>query len=207
MEPQWLLWSRALHAISQTGLAFSRDKFDIERYQAVRRLASEMMASRSAADAERIEILFAEQTGYATPKIDVRGAAFRGDQILLVRETLDAGRWTLPGGWADVNEFASECVVKEIREESGFEAVVRKLAAVYDRAKHRHEPPLPFHVYKMFFICEIVGGTASTSIETSGAEFFGELELPELSTSRVLDYQIRRMFEHRRDPGLPTDFD
>jgi ADP-ribose pyrophosphatase YjhB (NUDIX family) len=207
MEPQWLLWSRALQAIAQTGLAFSRDKFDIERYQAIRRLASEIMASHSGADEERIELLFAAQMGYATPKVDVRGAMFRDNKILLVRETLDSGRWTLPGGWADVNQSASECVVREIQEESGFEAVVRKLAAVYDRAKHRHEPPLPFHCYKMFFICEIVGGVASTSIETDGVEFFGESELPELSTGRVLDYQIRRMFEHLRNPELPTEFD
>jgi ADP-ribose pyrophosphatase YjhB (NUDIX family) len=207
MEPRWLLWSRELQAIAQTGLAFSRDEFDADRYRAIRRLASEIMADQTGTDTLRIEDLFAEQTGYATPKVDVRAAVFQGERILMVRETIDDGRWTLPGGWADVNQSPSECVVKEVREESGFEVVVRKLAAVYDRAKHPHTPPFPFHIYKMFFLCDIAGGAASTSIETSEVRFFDEVELPELSTSRVLGFQIRRMFDHLRDTALPTDFD
>jgi ADP-ribose pyrophosphatase YjhB (NUDIX family) len=207
MEPRWLQWSRQLQALSQTGLAFSKDRFDIERFKEIRRLAAEMMAAHCAVDAERIEALFAGQTGYATPKVDVRGAAFREGRILLVRETSDEGRWTLPGGWADVNESPGECVVREVREEAGFDTAVQKLAAVYDRARHPHRPPYPFHIYKMFFLCEIIGGSASTSLETSGVGFFAEDELPELSTSRVLAFQIHRMFEHRRDPALPTDFD
>jgi ADP-ribose pyrophosphatase YjhB (NUDIX family) len=207
MDPKWLIRAKELQSIAQIGLAFVKDPFDEERYRAIRRLASEMMAEGSGEPAERIEALFAGETGYATPKIDVRGAVIRDGRILLVREVLDRGRWTLPGGWADVNESPSSSVEREVREESGFETRATKLAAVWDRSLHPHDPPLPFHVYKMFFLCEVTGGAPATSVETSGVGFFAPDDLPELSTGRVLASQIRRLFEHHEQPDLPTDFD
>ena len=208
VEPPWLLWAREVQALAQTGLAFSRDPYDRERYQRLRCIAARMMAEHWGWDAPRLEALFAEQTGYATPKLDVRGAVFRDDRLLLVREVADGNRWTLPGGWADVNASPIECVVKEVREESGFAVRVRKLAAVWDRARHAHTPAYPFHIWKLFFICEITGGEAQVSRETSAVAFFCEHELPaELSVSRVLLPQLQRMFEHARRPELPTEFD
>jgi ADP-ribose pyrophosphatase YjhB (NUDIX family) len=209
MEPSWLLWVRELQAIAQTGLEFAKDPYDRERYIAVRALAARMMAQRASADPTWVEKLFAEQTGYATPKVDVRGAVFREDGcILLVREVADSGRWSLPGGWAEVNQSPREAVVREVLEESGFAVTVRKLVAIYDRARHPHLPPRPFHIYKLFFVCDIVGGAAQTSSETSEVAFFAEDEIPsDLSIGRVLPYQITRMFEHARSSALPTDFD
>jgi ADP-ribose pyrophosphatase YjhB (NUDIX family) len=207
MEPKWLVWAREIQAVAQTGLAFTKDVYDRQRYEQLRRLASRMMAEISGAKVELVEQIFAEQSGYATPKIDVRGAIFRDARILLVQERADAGRWTLPGGWADVNLPPSECVVAEVREEAGLEVRPVKLAAVYDRARHPHLPHLPFHVYKMFFICEVTGGEPSPGVETQGVAFFGQNELPELSVGRVLDYQIARMYAHAASPDLPTDFD
>lgn len=205
----WLNWARELQAIAQTGLGFSKDVYDRERYEAIRALAAQIVAEHSDADFSRIEGVFTQQAGYATPKVDVRGAVFRNDGgILLVREIADAGRWTLPGGWADVNQSPSECVRREIREESGFEVAIRKLAAVYDRDRHGHLPPHAFHVYKLFFICEIVGGAPRPGLETSEVAFFtGENLPPNLSVGRIRRHQIDRMFEHWRSPGLPTDFD
>ena len=117
MEPAWLVWARELQAIAQTGLTFATSAYDRERYTTIRSLAAQMMATNSDADFGRVEALFAEQTGYATPKVDVRGAIFDEDaRILLVREIADAGRWTLPGGWADVNQSPSESVIREVRE-------------------------------------------------------------------------------------------
>jgi len=213
MEPDWLVWARRVQALAQTGLAFTRDAYDRERYETLRALAAEMLAARSAGDPARIEALFAEQTGYATPKVDVRGAVFdESGRILLVREAVDAGRWTLPGGWADVNQSPGECVAREVLEEAGIQVRVRKLACVYDRARHAHQPHYPFHIYKMFFICEPIGKpelACGDGFETSAAEFFAADEVPEteLSSSRVLPFQIRRMFQHFQDPLLPTDFD
>jgi ADP-ribose pyrophosphatase YjhB (NUDIX family) len=167
------------------------------------------MAQPASADALWVEKLFAAETGYATPKVGVRGAVFGEDgRILLVREVADSGRWSLPGGWAEVNQSPSEAVVREVLEESGFTVSVRKLAAVYDRTRHPHLPPRPFHIYKLFFVCDIVGGEAQTSSETSEVAFFAEDEVPgDLSIGRVLPYQITRMFEHARSSTLPTDFD
>jgi len=207
-HPTWLTWARELQAIAQTGLAYTADPYDSERYHAIRALAARIMAEHSSAGAAVIEELFAAQTGYATPKVDVRGAVFRDGRILLVREVADAGRWTVPGGWADVNQSPSESVIREVREEAGVEVTVRKLAAVYDRERHGHRPPLPFHVFKLFFICDLAGGTPAPGPETSEVGFFGQGDVPaDLSVGRVLRWQIDRMFEHARAPELPTDFD
>jgi 8-oxo-dGTP pyrophosphatase MutT (NUDIX family) len=142
MEPAWLGWARELQAIAQTGLTFAASPFDRERYTAIRSIAARMMAAHSDATFAHVERLFADQTGYATPKVDVRGAVIQNGRILLVREIEDSGRWTMPGGWADVNQSPSECVIREVREESGFEISVRKLAAVYNRARQGHTPPI-----------------------------------------------------------------
>ena len=209
MEPVWLVWARELQAIAQTGLTFATNGYDHERYTAIRSLAAKIMATQSDADFGRVEALFAEQTGYATPKVDVRGAIFdENSRILLVREIADAGRWTMPGGWADVNQSPAESIIREVREEAGLEVRVRKLAAVYDRARHPHQPPHPFHVFKLFFICEVIGGTPEPGTETSEVAFFAENEIPgDLSLGRVVPHQIARMFEHARHRDLPTDFD
>lgn len=208
MEPEWLVWARQLQAIAQTGLTFVRDPFDRERYEEVRALAARMMAALGEGDPALIEGLFAEQSGYATPKVDVRAAVFRDDgALLMVREATD-GRWSLPGGWAEVNQSPRESLAREVLEESGFEIEIRKLAAVYDRAKHPHVPPRPFHVLKMFFVCTVAGGEPRTSLETTEIGFFSEAELPaDISIGRVLPFQIAAMFTHYRDPGLPTYID
>ena len=207
-EPQWLVWARDIQALAQSGLTFTRDPYDRERYEALRDIAARMAAARTDTPLADIAALFAGQAGYATPKIDVRGAAFDADgRILMVREVADAGRWTLPGGWADVNLTPAENVVKEMREESGFEVRVTKCAAVWDRTRQGHQPQF-FSAAKLFYLCEIMGGSASPSMETSEVAFFAESEIPaDLSVSRVMPHQLARMFAHFRDPGLPTEFD
>jgi ADP-ribose pyrophosphatase YjhB (NUDIX family) len=205
MEPRWLEWARALQAIAQTGLTYTTDHFDLERYESIRAIAAEMIATCAPADIQDVQGILAREEGHATPKIDVRGVVFRDHAILLVKERHD-GRWTLPGGWADVNESPSEAVEREVQEESGYEARAVKLLALYDRRKHAH-PPLLYHIYKLFFRCELIGGTAAPSLETEGAAFFREDDLPELSIARVTPAQIARLFEHYRHPDWPTEFD
>ncbi len=202
---RWLEWSKRLQAIAQTGLTFAQDPFDRERYIAVREVAAEMLSQSAGLEPGVIVGLLQMDGGYATPKVDVRGVVFRNEKLLLVREKSD-GKWTLPGGWADVGASPAENVVREIQEESGFVTRPVKILAVYDRNKHPHEP-LAFHVYKIFVLCTIVSGDAKPGTETDRAGFFGETELPDLSLGRVTPAQIRRMFEHHRAPELPTDFD
>jgi ADP-ribose pyrophosphatase YjhB (NUDIX family) len=204
-EPQWLRIARELRAIAQTGLAFSADRFDRQRYLRVREVAGSLLALGSGADYDVILSILSEDNGYATPKVDVRGAAFVDGRVLMVREISD-GNWTLPGGWADVNQTAGECVVREIAEESGFEARILKLAAVYDYQR-RNRPGHIDSIYKMFFICEITGGAARVSDETSEVAFFARGELPPLSQGRTTAAQIERMFQHAERPDLPADFD
>ena len=205
MEPNWLTWARKIQAIGQNGLAYSKDPFDIERFEELRELALEILQNYTDSDLPRIRDLFAGEHGHATPKVDVRGVVFNEDAILLVRERAD-GKWTLPGGWVDVNESPSESVVREVFEESGYQTKALKLLACYDRNRHPH-PPHPYHVYKLFFYCEILGGSPSTSYETHGVDFFKQDAIPELSTGRVTSAQIDRFFEFLRSPNLPTDFD
>jgi ADP-ribose pyrophosphatase YjhB (NUDIX family) len=205
-EPQWLRIARELRAIAQTGLAFTADRFDRQRYDRVRELAASMLARGSGENYDVIIDILRRDSGYATPKVDVRGAAFVDGRVLLVREISD-GKWTLPGGWADVNQSAAECVVREIAEESGFEAKTLKLAAVRDYQKSGHPPRNVDSIYKMFFICEITGGSARASDETSEVAFFPREALPPLSLGRTTAAQVERMFQHAEEPNLPTDFD
>jgi len=205
MHPQWLEWAQRLQAIAQNGLIYAQNPFDLERYEAVREVAAAMMATHSGANLDYVRNLFAGQVGYATPKVDVRGAVFRDDTILLVKERQD-GLWTLPGGWADVSESPSAAVVREVYEESGYHTRAIKLLALYDRNRHAHAP-FPFHVYKLFFHCELLGGPPAPNVETDGVAFFPEDKIPELSLLRVTPAQIARLFEHHRHPDWPTDFD
>ena len=204
-EPTWLAVGRELRAIAQIGLTFSQEPFDRQRYERIQELSAVLVANGSGGDAAKVLDLFRLDTGYATPKVDVRGAAFREGRVLMVREVSDGG-WTLPGGWADVNQTAAECVVREISEESGFQARAVKLAAVHDYRK-RHPPRHIDSIYKMFFICELVGGSARPSHETSDVAFFSRSELPKLSMGRTTAEQIELMFRHVERPDLPTDFD
>ncbi|MEP7244611.1 MAG: NUDIX hydrolase [Gammaproteobacteria bacterium] len=205
-EPTWLTIGRELQAIAQTGLHFSKDPFDLQRFGRVQELATAIMADVSGDDPGTLLSLFKQGEGYATPKVDVRGAAFRDGRILMVREISD-GLWTLPGGWADVNQTAAQCVVREIFEESGFEARALKLAAVHDKQKRSVSVRVPFSIYKMFFLCEITGGAARASNETSEVAFFERDGLPPLSLGRATAEQIDLMFTHRDDRARATDFD
>jgi ADP-ribose pyrophosphatase YjhB (NUDIX family) len=164
-----------------------------------------LLELQSSVSADAVRQAWFVEDGYATPKVDVRGAIFRDNTVLLVRERVD-GRWTVPGGWADVNDSPSSAILKEIEQESGFSARVLKLAAIYDRNK-RNQPAYLFHSWKLFFVCEITGGEARTSYETTAVEFFPLDALPELSTGRSNAEQIRRMHQHHLDLKLPTEFD
>lgn len=204
---------RRLFALARTGLHFAGPQyrsdansvFDRERYEEIGRIAAELLAAHSHAPLSELMASWRLDDGYTTPKIDVRGAVFRDGKILLVRERSD-GQWTLPGGWADVNESPARAVEKEIVEESGFTARAIKLAAVYERAPP-NTPATVFHAWKFFFICDLLGGEAQVSHETDAVDFFTLDALPELSQGRTTAWQIKRMFAHRRELHLPTEFD
>lgn len=202
----WIDIVSRLKCISQAGKNFAKDGYELKRHLDIEEICAEILAGYTDADKDKALAILQEDTGYPTPKSDCRGAVFQDDKILLVKEIADGG-WTLPGGWCDSGHTPSENVVREVWEESGFEVRVVKLAAVYDRNRQGHYPKYLFDIYKMFFICEITGGKAKTSNETSDVRFFGMDEIPELSMARTLPKQIKRMYEHKKNPELATDFD
>lgn len=197
---------RRLQALARTGLHFCANEYDRERYEEVERIAAQILAgSDTGAPLEELLRLWQLERGYVTPKVEVRGAVFQGARVLLVRERAD-GLWTLPGGWADVNEAPAQAVEKEIEQESGLLARAVKLAALYDRSRHGHGPTL-FHGWKAFFLCEVQGGELRGSYETDAVDYFDLDALPPMSLGRSTPRQVLRMAEHWRTRELPTDFD
>jgi len=175
-----------LNAIAQTGLTYSKDIFDTERYEALRQIASELMASRFDIDTQRLHHV--TESGYATPKTDVRAFILRDGKLLMVREAED-GLWSLPGGWADVGDTPSNAVCREVAEETGLQVKATKLLGVWDRNLHGH-PPLPWHVYKLIFLCEEIGGSLAINHETTSLGFFDINELPPLSLTRIVAEEL-----------------
>ncbi len=206
-QPQWLIWARRLQAIAQTGLTYTQDDYDRERYHELTAIAGAITESHSDLSFESLTALFEAETGYPTPKVDVRAVIFDGPKLLLVKERSD-GLWTLPGGWADVNEAPSEAVAREVLEEAGYQVKPTRLLAVYDRSKHAHVPVYFFHIYKMFFECEILDpDRAESAFDIEDVAFFSPDGLPPLSLSRTLPSQIARLVELHADAAAPTDFD
>ncbi|MFZ5826245.1 MAG: NUDIX hydrolase [Bacillota bacterium] len=205
-QPTWFQWAQRIQAIAQTGLTYGRDPYDLERYAELRSIAAEILSAHTTATPDQWGAALAPERGYPTPKVDIRAVVFDAEErILLVRERAE-GLWSLPGGWADAGATPGEMAAREVQEESGYLVRPVKVLAVYDRARHPH-PPLLWPCYKLFIRCELVGGQAAHSLETDGVGFFAATDLPPLSVGRVTEQQLDRLFEHYRQPDLPTDFD
>jgi ADP-ribose pyrophosphatase YjhB (NUDIX family) len=203
---QLIKWAQEIQALAQNGMAYTQNPYDKERFQQLSRLAAEIMAAGTRAEVSEVNAVFSAQSGYATPKVDVRGVVFKGSKLLLVRELQDGGKWTLPGGWADINEPPSLAVEREVREEAGMIVKAKKVAAVFDRDLHGH-PPYPFHVYKLFFLCGLIAEATPDPLETAEPTFYTKNQIPELSLPRVTREEIECMFTHLAEPDRPTDFD
>lgn len=197
-----------LSALAQDGLTYGADEYDLDRYRQLSQLAAELFSAVSGRPAEELAVELGRDSGYATPKIDVRGAIFDDhERVLLMREKID-GRWSLPGGWADPGDTPSAAVTREILEETGYHSSAVKLIACWDRELQGHPPPLPVHVYKLFFLCRRDGAVQPpAALETLEVGWFGLGALPPLSLGRVNHRQLDRALAHHRDPALPTEFD
>jgi ADP-ribose pyrophosphatase YjhB (NUDIX family) len=203
--PMWLTWAREIQALSQTGLTYSQTDYDTQRYRRLAEIAAEMVQRHTQLPVEAVLDDFMRQPGYATPKVDVRGAVARDGRILLVQERAD-GLWCMPGGWADVGETPAHMVAREVWEESGFQVEPRKVVGVYDA--NRGGVPLEFyHAYKVVFLCDIVGGEARPSSETLAVGFFPFDDLPPLSSARTGPHHLAEVLAHLQDPGRPAAFD
>lgn len=203
--PRWLDWAREIQALSQTGLHFAENDYQRERYQRLIEIAAEIFSQYSDLAYQPLVDRFLKQTGYATPRVDVRGAVFRDDRLLLVRERMDGG-WTMPGGWADVGDLPSESVEREVWEEAGFRVKARKVIGVYDA--NRTGPLEVFHAFKIVFLCDLISGEPRPSNETSEVAFFGLEDIPiKLSGERTRPRHIEDVFAAYADPYKETVFD
>jgi ADP-ribose pyrophosphatase YjhB (NUDIX family) len=198
----------ALAAVGQNGLAFALDAFDVIRYQQVGRLAVELFEVLSDGPDQELRMELGRDRGYATPKVDVRAVVFDTEERVLLMQERSDRRWSPPGGWADPLDTPTAAVVREVREETGYDIEVVKLVACYDRDAQGHLPKLPVAVYKLFFLCRVTGrAAAAQELETLDLGWFGLDELPPLSEGRVHARQLQLALAHHRDPTLPTDLD
>jgi ADP-ribose pyrophosphatase YjhB (NUDIX family) len=203
--PRWLEWAREIQALSQTGYHFSENDYQRGRYQRLSEIAAEIVSEHTALPCTSLVQAFQAQIGYATPRVDVRGAVFQDGQILLVRERQDGG-WTMPGGWADVGDVPSAAAEREVLEEAGFRVRAYKLVGLYDA--NRLGPLELFHAFKLVFLCQLIEGEARPSSETSEVAFFSQNALPGvLSGPRTSPRQILDAFHALHNPDCATVFD
>src|SRR5512138_1111327 len=203
-QPKWMEWAQEIFSLSQSGLTYSGNEYDIERYKRLQELTAEMIASQSAIEKEAVLESFSMQAGYITPKVDVRGAVVRDGRILLIQERAD-NQWAMPGGWADLGNSPASVAEREVWEESGLRVKAEKVVAVLDA--NRIEPFEFYHAYKIIFLCRLLGGEPRASYETLAVDFFDPHHLPPLSIYRTNEEMINEVFAHLENPARPTVFD
>jgi len=203
-QPKWIGWAREIFSLSQAGLAYSKNEFDIERYKRLQEITAEMIESESEISKELVLKSFSLQAGYATPKIDVRGAVVHEGKILLIQERTDE-RWAMPGGWADLGNAPASVAEREVWEESGYRVKTEKVVAVLDA--NRVEPLEFYHAFKIIFLCRLIGGKPHISNETMAVGFFDLNKLPPLSLFRTNEDMLKEVFAHVKDPDRRTAFD
>lgn len=197
---------KQIKAISETGLVYATDPYARERYEELKQISLKLMAHMADSSIEVLQDFFMPEKDYPTPKVDVRGFVLNDkDEILMAKESVDS-KWTIPGGWADIGNTPSEIAVKEIQEETGIETEAVRLLAVYDKQVHPH-PPEPYYIYKLIFLCRIVGGELKAGFDMLGADFFSLDNLPELSTDRILEDQLKHLFKLTKSMDYEVYFD
>jgi ADP-ribose pyrophosphatase YjhB (NUDIX family) len=205
MKEKWLFWASELQSIAQAGLTFCENNYDRERYEKIRNIVIEILHEYTEMDHKKIRELFASETGYQTPKVDIRASVFNDNKILMVKEKVD-GAWALPGGWADVNSSVSESAIRECKEEAGALVKPKRIIAIHMGNKHNNHN-FPFTIYKIFVECELVENSFKENTETLDAQFFEADKLPELSFERNTPEQIRMCFEANTCEVFKTIFD
>ncbi len=205
MEKQWLVWARELQSIAQSGLTYCKNDYDLERYREIEKLSREILERHTEVSPEVIKDYYQCERGYLTPKVDVRGGIIVENKILMVREKID-GRWSLPGGWADVNRTPQENVIKEAFEEAGVSVKPTRLVALLDRSKWVQDT-CPYTIYKILMLCDLVAGDFKCNAETIESGFFSMDQLPPLSQGRITKDQLALFFEAYQNPDYHPIYD
>lgn len=205
MNTKWLEWASEIQSIAQAGLTFSENQYDIDRYKKLRNIAVSIVNEYTNVPDDKLLTLFAGETGYQTPKVDIRSAVFRGNAILMAREKID-GKWSLPGGWADVNSSVSESAIRECYEEAGAIVKPRRIIAIHT-ANRQNDFIYPYTIYKIFVECDLIEWKFEENMETWCADFFTIDKLPELSVERNNLKQVEMCFSAKGREPFETIFD
>lgn len=201
---KWLEWAVELQSLAQAGLTYGKDVYDRERYERIRDISAEILSYKTDISVEKVKNLFCNEVGYQTPKLDTRAAVFEHEKILLVKE--NNGKWSLPGGWVDVNLSVKENTVKEVKEESGLDVTADRIIAIQDRDRH-NLPVYAYGVCKIFVLCSVLGGEFEKNIETTEFRYFNKAELPELATEKNTKEQIDMCFNAYYNKDWIVEFD
>lgn len=201
---KWLEWAVELQSLAQAGLTYGKDVYDRDRYERIRDISAEILSYKTDISVEKVKNLFCNEVGYQTPKLDTRAAVFEHEKILLVKE--NNGKWSLPGGWVDVNLSVKENTVKEVKEESGLDVTADRIIAIQDRDRH-NLPAYAYGVCKIFVLCSVLGGEFEKNIETTEFRYFNKAELPELATEKNTKEQIDMCFNAYYNKDWIVEFD
>ena len=202
---KWIKWAMGIQSLAQSGLAYTDNVYDIERYERLREISTEMLAEKTDLSIEKVKNLFCNETGYQTPKIDTRAVIFKDNKILLVHENNNT--WSLPGGWCDVLESVKSNTIKEVKEETGLDVDTIKVIAIQDRNKH-NKPIYAYGVCKVFILCDVISGEFEKNIETTEIKYFSQDEIPNnLSDEKTNKEQIEMCFKAYNDKNWQTQFD
>lgn len=205
IDLKWIEWAKELQFIAQAGLTYSKDPFDLERFERLRDIAAEMLSVKSGLPVDIVKGLFCNETGFQTPKLDTRAAIFKDDRILLVKER--NGTWSLPGGWVDVLETVKSNTEKEVREEAGLEVRATRIIALHDKNTHNTPQPFAYNICKVFVECEVIGGVFRENIETVESRYFSADNLPPLAEEKNTADQIRMCFSAHNNRDWEVQFD
>ena len=203
-KEKWLELAIEVQSLAQSGLAYTKNVYDIERYERLREISAEMISIKSDLDISKVKDLFCNETGYQTPKIDTRAVIFKDGKILLAHE--NNGTWSLPGGWCDVLESVGSNTIKEVKEETGLDVVTKRIIAIQDRNKH-NKPKYAYGICKIFVLCEVIGGKFEENIETTEIEYFDLNNLPNLAEEKNNKEQIEMCFNAYKDENWKVQFD
>jgi len=185
-DAQLARWSEALSSIARTGLAFTQNLYERERYEEVLHVAADIKAALEESEESRRERGHFVQEwmdnigegipGYVTPKVAIGAIVGNDDGEVLLVKRAPSGVWLFPSGWADVGYSAAEVVVKEVREETGIDAEPVQLLGVVDGMRMGFTR---FGMYMLLFHCRAVGGElVPHPLETDGCGWFSRDELP-----------------------------
>lgn len=204
MNEPWIDWARELQFLAQAGLAYSKDPYDVERFQRIREIAAEMVSHQTDIPLSKVTELFCCEKGFQTPKLETRAAVFQGGKILLVQE--NNGLWSLPGGWVDVDQSIRDNTEKEVREEAGLAVMAERIIALQDRNRH-NTPAFLNGICKVFVLCQLVGGEFQANLETVASGWFDQDSLPPLCEDKTTAEQIAMCYRAAKDECWQPEFD